>query len=308
MNHTVDLQAKLLAQSRDAAETARQLADCIYRGTDLSVKFADEIAAAPYSGDAWAWIKGRIQTGNYAGIHIFDWLPFTADGHDYQAQIAGINTATDYGDTPIGNHIDFITKELWHVKHRMNPIEYNNGAVLPDGTTQASPWLISDLKHFLNSESGYVVTGRNPVTVGTVDYSDSGVFKHLPAALKSVIIEKRVKLLGRYASYAEMGDPTSIQWDNIGKLWLPTEYEVLGMDSIGATSAIRIQSFVAQYPLFVGNAGSRLKKLGTAACGWWLMSPTRNNKNWTGIGSDAAANQFGANVEDNGFPVCFRIG
>ena len=308
MNHTVDLQAKLLAQSRDAAEIAMQLADGIYPGADLSVKFADEIAAAPYSGDVWAWIQARTQAGNYSGIHIFDWLPFTADGHDYQAQIAGINTATGYGDTPIGNHIDFITKELWHVKRAMNVVDYNNGAVLPDGSREECDWLVADLKHYLNSESGYIVTDVESRTVETVDYTDSGVYKYLPAALKSVIIEKRTYQLGRYVSFTDALEPQFILWKNIGKLWIPTDYEMIGMDSIAATNIMRLQSYVARYPLFTGNARTRLKKCGTEPSKWWTMSPPRNATKYTVIDDYAAPQFLPASTADVGFPICFRIG
>lgn len=289
-------------------ETAMQIAECLYRGTDLSVKFADEIAAAPYSGNAWAWIQARTQAGDYSGIHVFDWLPFTADGHDYQAQIAGINTCTGYGDIPTGNHIDFITKELWHVKRAMNLVERNTGAVLPDGTTEYCEWLIADLKHYLNSESGYTMTDETAHTMEIVDYTNSGVYRLLPSELKSVILEKRVNLLGRWSSFSDATEPNYVGWENIGKLWLPTEYELMGIDSIRSTNTRTLRAYIAQYPIFAGNAGSRLKKLGADAGKWWTMSATRNYKNWTGVDSDAAPNYFAANAADVGFPICFRVG
>lgn len=308
MSHDVELLAKLLAQSRDAAETAMQIADGVYRGADLTVRFADEIAAAPYSGDAWAWIKARAQAGNYSGIHVFDWIPFTADNHDYQAQIAGINTFTGSGDTPIGNHIDFITKELWHVKRSMNLVQLNIGAYLPDGTLEYCEWMIADLKHYLNSETGYTITNAAQHTVESVDYTDTGVYLFLPAELKNAIIEKRSDLLGRYATYGDATEPNKIEWRNIGKLWLPTEYELMGLDTIRSTNTMAPRAYAAQYPIFIGNAGSRLKKLGTDSCKWWTMSASRNSKNWTGVDSDAMPNYFVADAADVGFPICFRIG
>ena len=114
--------------------------DRIYPGTDLTVKFAAEIKG--YS-DAWAWIKARIKAGNYAGIHVSDYIPFTTTNSvTMKAQVAGINTYTNYGDSQVGNHIDFITQELWPTNHVMNPVNWNNGLIpveklSGDGTTTA---------------------------------------------------------------------------------------------------------------------------------------------------------------------------
>ena len=48
--------------------------DRTYPGVDLTVKFADEIKN--YS-DEWAWIKARKTAGNYAGLHVGDYIPIT---------------------------------------------------------------------------------------------------------------------------------------------------------------------------------------------------------------------------------------
>ena len=111
-----------------------------YSGVDLTVKFASEISTAPYSGDPWAWIKARIQAGNFAGIHVCDYIPFVANGNTMTAQVAGINSYKGYGDTEVGNHIDFISRELWPVTKAVNAVNWNNGlipieTVTTDGTT-----------------------------------------------------------------------------------------------------------------------------------------------------------------------------
>ena len=66
--------------------------DNTYPGLDLTEKFADEIAAAPYNGDEWAWIKGRCTSGNFSGIHVRDYIPVTANSNNFKARIIGINT------------------------------------------------------------------------------------------------------------------------------------------------------------------------------------------------------------------------
>lgn len=115
--------------------------DRYYEGVDLTLKFATEIAASPYSGDPWAWIKARIQSGDFTGIHVNDYIPFTTTNNTtLKACVGGINTYKDYGDTAVGNHIDFICRELWPTRKPVNPVNYNNGlipvqTITGDGTT-----------------------------------------------------------------------------------------------------------------------------------------------------------------------------
>lgn len=107
-----------------------------YYGIDLMEKFADEIAASPYSGDAWAWIKARIQAGNYTGIHVKDFIPFTTtNGVTLRAEVAGIDTYRNYGDSSVGRHIDFICRELWPTLKPINPVNYNNGLIPVENIT-----------------------------------------------------------------------------------------------------------------------------------------------------------------------------
>lgn len=107
-----------------------------YDGIDLTEKFADEIAASPYSGDAWAWIKARIQAGNYTGIHVKDFIPFTTtNGVTLRAEVAGIDTYRNYGNSYVGRHIDFICLELWPTLKPINPVKYNNGLIPVENIT-----------------------------------------------------------------------------------------------------------------------------------------------------------------------------
>mgnify|MGYP006896647763 CR=1 FL=1 len=116
---TFDIVSYLLGNAKsnsakEDASVAAALADHIYPGSDLSEKFANEVAVPPYSGDPWAWIKARIQAGDFTGIHVNDYIPFTTtDNKSLKACVGGINTYKGYGDTAVGNHIDFICRELF---------------------------------------------------------------------------------------------------------------------------------------------------------------------------------------------------
>ena len=140
-----------------AEQTMQTLDPALYDGVDLTVKFAAEIARAPYSGNAWAWIKARITAGNFAGIRICDYIPFVADGKTFNAQVAGINTYKSYGDQQVGNHIDFICKELWHVNKPINPVNYNNGLIPVEEVTSDGTSTVYMLTKEMNGIASIVI-------------------------------------------------------------------------------------------------------------------------------------------------------
>lgn len=126
----------------EPGEDAPQLTPGAYDGVDLTLKFATEIAAPPYSGNPWAWIKARITAKNYLGIHYRDYIPITcANGNVLKMQVMGINTYKGAGDTELGDHIDFISKDCWPGAVTYNPVNYNNGLgcdkFVGDGETTA---------------------------------------------------------------------------------------------------------------------------------------------------------------------------
>lgn len=176
-----------------AAQTVQNLGIpmAVYPGVDLTVKFADEIAAAPYSGDEWEWIHARIQAGNYAGININDYIPVVANGNTYKAQIMGIDTYKGYGDTEVCNHIDWIFEELWPTLNPINPANYNNGlipkeVVSADGT--ATTFVLtkemidvakieaggSELSGWTYDAATYTITFETAPAAGTLTVTGTG--------------------------------------------------------------------------------------------------------------------------------------
>lgn len=118
-----------------AAQTIENLGIpmAVYPGVDLTVKFATEIAN--YT-DEWAWVKARIQAGNYAGININDYIPVaTTNNYNFKARVMGINTYKGYGNTEVGNHIDWWFDELWPTTHAINPVGWNNGLIPKEDVT-----------------------------------------------------------------------------------------------------------------------------------------------------------------------------
>ena len=330
--------------------------DRYYPGVDLTVKFASEISA--YS-DAWAWIKERIRTGNFSKLHIGDYIPVTCtNGTKFNARIAGINTYKNYGDTAVGNHIDFISATVWPTTFKMNLKNFNNGLnptenLTGDGTTTAftltapfpsitevkiagtattaytydaethtitfneapaadaaiavtcnrrsHPWLVSNGYHFLNSLKGYVPdgTGNNPALT-EVDYTEGGVYYYLPAALKAVIVEKRAIIPSRYSATAIQSDDNGWAWQNIGKLWLPSEIEVYGHTCWG-NSGYGAGGFM-HYPLFANNMN---RVIGRNA--WWLLSASAGSSTIFAFVTSYGNCTYYSAANDVRGPVCFRI-
>lgn len=275
--------------------------DQTYVGQDLTVKFADEIKG--YS-DEWAWMKARKNNGDYKGLHVGDYIPITcSNGYVLKAQIAGINTYTGYGDQQVGNHIDFICKELWNDLHVMNKVDYNNG-----NANNPSPFLASDLNYWLNSMSGNVPNSTSDATVTTeVDYTTDGVLYYLPDMVKNQIVPKRILLPGRYIAGSVLTSDNSWAWQSTGKLWIPSEVEVYGAPCWG-NSGFGMGGFV-QYPLFACNM-NRVKRRCRLndRCAWWLLSAyAGNSANFAIVTGYGDVNRFSATNTGVAAPVCFRI-
>lgn len=338
--------------------------DRLYEGTNLAEKFKDEIAN--YS-DIWQWIKARIKAGNFAGIHVNDFIRWQTTNNKWiESHVAGINTYRVYGDHEVPNHIDFISKDLWPTFHVMNPVDYNNGVIpienlsgngtktafvltnemvaiasvtiggtatsaytydvnthtitftdaptvgtnniVVTGTGSKYTWLASDLYLYVNSLKGHVAGGTSKTSpVKLVDYTKDGIWSKLPEALKSVIVTKRASLPQRYSVSGVLSNNNSGDWQDIGKLWIPSEIEVYG-HSVWADNPLDNCGFV-QYPIF--NCNMRyVKRMGDGGGrkAWWLISACADStSHFCYVSYNGLANYHIASYTLMGLPVCFRI-
>lgn len=269
-----------------------------YAGVDLTEKYASEIAT--FGGDPWAWIKNRISNNNFDGLHIGDYIPFACTnqaGTTLNARIIGINTYKNYGDTAVGNHIDFFAG-LWPTRKPINTVNYNNG------TSQDShPWLASDIYLYANSLQGQApsTSGANP-SLAAKDYRNDGIYYYLPSALKSVIVEKRAVIETRYDSSSLLLEPTTWSWVNMGKIWFPSEIEVFGT-SHWAKSGYASGGFVP-YPFFQQN----MNRIINGRSGWWTSTPPSGySTQWCYITYLGLAHYTNTSYASASAPVCFRI-
>lgn len=335
INDDGDISASTASYLVSEISIQKQIEDKIYQGTDLTVKFADEIAKAPYNGDSWKWIQARTLADDYKGIHICDYIPFTmVNGYSFEAQIMGINTYKNHGypnkweanSGVIGSHIDWCTRDLYPVPHNINKTAYNNGLKVQSTASSyyyTNSWVITDMYYWLNSS-----TGNTPVdtTVGQtgeiVDYTNSGIYNYLPQALKNVIIDKYSHPQYRAPSstpsaLATKGTP-SMSLVNCGKVWLPESCEYSGISSV----EIDYAGCLYQYPYFE-QINNRVKFVNSERCRWWLMTPTDGSNSMWYVSNDYGGRaSLRANYNDEldeseslaeanehiYFPICFRTG
>lgn len=304
VNITEELRASTyLAQGRSNIRTQEQtdivrlgnIANKTYTGENLATKFVQEIANFD---NEWAWIKARITAGNFDGLNIGDYIQVTCTNNvTFNSRIAGINTYKGYGDTAVGNHIDFISASVWPTTFKMNLKNFNNGL---DADHQY-PWLSSNGYHFLNSLAGNVPngTGNLPETEA-VDYTAGGVYFFLPDALKNVIVEKRMYIPKRFSASGIQNEDNAGGWENIGKLWLPSEVEVTGAPIWGCNKYGTMGS--VQYPLFAQNMN---RNIGRNA--WWTLSATSGGAvGFVIVNGHGNVNGSSASTDFRG-PVCFRV-
>lgn len=283
-----------------------QDADSVPRCEDLTVKFASEIG----SKDVWTWLKSRIKAGNFNGIFVGDYISVTCkNGNTFRAQVAGINTYKGCFGTILGNHIDFVSQELWPEAHAMNPVRWNNGFVSGNAASEF-PWTASDLYLWLNSMAGAVPadTAAPPGTAAaSVDYTGGGVLGQLPDALAAVITDKSAYMPKRFNASEILTEDTVAANTTAGKLWLPTEMEVHGTAIYGC-GGVGISGGI-QYPIFRSKEQHVKYKAGTKTrAGWWLCSAASGKTaNFCYVYSQGAASNTYANTDGILVPVCFRI-
>lgn len=227
----------------------------------------------------WDWMMDRIDMGFYVGLNDSDFIPMTAESETHEMQIAGMNTYTRTTDQNLGNHIDFISRDCYSQTVQWNTTNNNNGTA-----EQPFPYLASNVKQFLDQ-----------------------LYNKLPADVKQFIVSKRTFLERRYSSGGVLKKTTSWGWMDIGKLWLPNEYEVFD-NTVWATKGWSAGQAM-QYPIFANSYKNRIKGAGSKGvrCNWWLLS----------VGDDSSidacsSSSYGyANLwEVSGtlrVPICFRL-
>lgn len=289
--------------------------DRMYEGVNLETKFATEIAAA---GNVYAWLSNRKNAGNFEGIHVGDYFSVnlgagTVAGYSIAAQtfkcrIVGINTYKSCGDTPIGNMFYCISDEVINTPIKWNPTNNNNGTAV-----QNNPWLASAAYAVLNGVNNYTTNAYSNAAHGA-NASAKGILQLLPSALQNVLKQKRNILDSRYSASGLLTGGTNWEWGDMGKLWLPNEYEVYGCavrSNLSQTEGFwhPEAGLSIQFPWFANNCEHRIKKNSSGSrCGWWLSSAASYDT--TGVcyvDGGGLANSRSATSAAICLPLCFCI-
>lgn len=255
---------------------------------DIDALKTEITLAAPdrYQGveiqDSWDQIKKNIQSNNVSRYHVGDYktIQLSNPEETVRMQIAGIDTYYKTVDNiQLGHHIDWISVDCLKDTHQWNTSNNNNGT-----TTTKSPYMASEIKNYLTTT----------------------VYNRLPTDLKAVISDKRTLIEYRQGTSA-LTDSNSWGWENLGKLWLPSEYEVFGSVIWGTKGWSAGQA--VQYPLFANNWLHGIKGLGNnnGRCYWWLCTAgSGNSTRCCYVSGDGVAYGGGAS-NSYGVPLCFRI-
>lgn len=230
----------------------------------------------------WSQIKTKIQNADFEDLRVGDYKTITlTDGEVVKMQIAGIDTYYRTIDEQLGHHIDWISKDCLTDPVQWNTTSNNNG-----NADNPCPYEISNVKKYLNET----------------------IYPKLPSDVQAVISNKRTLMEERYSASGALTDSTSCRWLNLGKLWLPNEYEVFG-SIIWGTKGLS-QGHAVQYPLFANSYKHRIKGQGNDGdrCHWWLSTVYSGNSTdcclVSAIGSADNYYAFGSYLV---VPVCFRI-
>ena len=256
-----------------------------YEGVNLCVKFAHEIKN--FSNE-WAWIIDRINNFNFTGIANCDYLPLTFDGQLLNMQVNIDQYYVKESDAWC-IYIDFISRHCYSSPVQWNLTNSNNGNV-----ANYSPYMVSNVKAFLDS-----------------------LFDKLPTQLQNAIISKQHMLLEtRYSSDdEELSSGTGREWIDMGKLWIPTEYEVFGNAIYGGKFSI---GMAKQYPVFKNTSQILKRGKNNKYCCWWTATVEDDSSSGIVVASmggqpsavKAATKLVDSEDPDSGIciPLCFRIG
>ncbi|MDL2318551.1 DUF6273 domain-containing protein [Eubacteriales bacterium OttesenSCG-928-A19] len=219
---------------------------------------------------SWEQIKAKAAAGDFTGIRVGDYKTISLSTNEVViCEVAGLDTYYQYGDTAVGHHIDFISRDCLAATYAYNATATNSG--------------------------GFVGSALKTTLNGTI-------YNTLPSDLKALIIEKRGIVETKTAATA-----SGWSWQNIGKLWLPSEREVCGQDiwsehTFGAGLAV-------QYPIFKDSLRHIVKGAGNggARADWWLLSSLAGSASYFCLVAGRGFPTNGSAATAARVPLCFRI-
>ncbi len=224
-----------------------------YPGQSLAALLAGEVSGSTTIYDA---LHKRVQAANFSGMRVGDYIdvPLVSASNVAAQQsvrflLAHFDPYYQCGDSATGHHSAFIASAPVAVAKTVTGVANDsylmwNTANTNQGTADVkNPYLNSNLKAW------------------------EKLFEAcLPEGLTKYLLTQRVLLEERYSASGALSDSNSWSWQDIGKVWSPSEMEVYGCPVWG-TKGYSV-GFDCQFDLFRDTA----HRLNGTRCLWWLRS------------------------------------
>lgn len=249
----IDETARRNAQTAlNNAEYNRQGQIGKYGGQSIATVLAGEIG----SGTVYDALHKRIAAANFAGLRVGDYLDVplvsasvVAAQQSVRFLLAHIDPYLYCGDNSKGHHIAFVASAPVAVAKTVTGVA--NDSFLAWNTT--------------NTNQGTAET-KNPYLGSNLKAWETAFEACLPEGLTKYLLTQRVLLEERYSASGAINDSNNWSWQDIGKVWSPSEMEVYGCPVWG-TPGWSV-GFDCQFDLFHDTA----HRVNGTRCHWWLRS------------------------------------
>lgn len=278
--------AKSVANAKIALNIAPH--NYLYDGRDLSTIFTA------------AQLHAAVSAGDFSNIRVGDYWPITLTGtyYDYaesanktlssavvNLEVAGIDTYLKYGDTAVPHHLVMISRDCLPNTMKMRSADatwYN--------TSATNPWLGSAAYETFNNTTNGILALVAATALGAYIYAGAN--------------NKGMRFLGETKA-AGATAATLWGWLDRGKLWLPTEREVLGQDVW--SERIWGGGVPIQIPIFAGSLRHIIKGLGNGGsrCHWPCSSSGSGYATTFCVVSTSGGADSGGASSAGGVPLCF---
>ena len=242
-----------------------------YPGQSLATILAGEVSGSTTIYDA---LHKRVQAANFSGMRVGDYIDVplvSASGVTSQQSVrfllAHIDPYLWCDDRSKGHHLAFVASAPIAVAKTVTGVANDsylmwNTANTNQGTADVkNPYLNSNLKAW------------------------EKLFEAcLPEGLTKYLLTQRVLLEERYSASGALSDSNSWSWQDIGKVWSPSEMEVYGCPVWGTKGYSA--GFDCQFDLFRDTA----HRLNGTRYNWWLRSVMGGSSSYVCcVGSDGNA-------------------
>ena len=251
--NVIDDTARSNAQTAlNNAEYNRQGQIGKYGGQNIATILAGEIG----SGSVYDALHKRAANGNFAGMRVGDYIDVplvSASGvaarQSVRFLLAHFDPYYQCGDSAKGHHIAFIASAPVAVAKTVTGVA--NDSYLMWNTA--------------NTNQG-TADVKNPYLNSNLNAWEKLFEACLPEGLTKYLLTQRVLLEERYSASGALSDSNSWSWQDIGKVWSPSEMEVYGCPVWG-TKGYSV-GFDCQFDLFRDTA----HRVNGNRCNWWLRS------------------------------------